>query len=224
MKKKVLILLMIMPIINYVHAQDFDKDGNIGKIVESKFNKEKLFSNAKLWIGDYFSNYKYAMDYEDKDAGIISVSGNVVIYTTTPTYILGVEISNTLNMKFKLIIECKDAKYRYTIKDIHFRLSGTNDEEFYNNSVKERDETIQTEQVITDSLENKIKNLYNIDSSRFNKKEMKEYQATISSKENDLRNSKNTLDTDLSNSKKENDALLGIQLSLEKEMSVDNSF
>lgn len=121
---------------------------------EINLNKTELYSNAKKWIAFNYKNYKEVLDIDDKAEGLISGKGykadNPILET---------------GFNYNFLIEIKEAKWRFTIKDIVY------------NEMLGISKTPLTERFITvqknnfDSLTKEIVRLGAIDEKSLKKKE-----------------------------------------------------
>ena len=104
------------------YAQDYAFPTNAGEyefseIVNSSFSKSALFSNAKAWVMDAFNNYKAVVQMESETDGRIVVKGNYENFQPKLTYDNYKHFTYE-RAYFTIVIDCKDNKYRYKIKDI----------------------------------------------------------------------------------------------------------
>jgi len=119
-----MILLLFCLFFTGIFAQDFPKNSNgdieFTEVVENTLKKGNLFSNAKDWVAKTFGDYKSVLQFEDNENCKLIIKGFSDIDYTAPT----VEVDGFVGMTTKekisytITIECKDAKYRYTINDI----------------------------------------------------------------------------------------------------------
>ncbi|NCB68481.1 MAG: DUF4468 domain-containing protein [Bacteroidia bacterium] len=80
------------------------------EVKETPLSKDKLFSNAKVWLATNLNSYKRSVDLEDPASGKIIAK----IVNVEPGKLL------TTTEKFTITIDCKDKKFRYKISDIVF--------------------------------------------------------------------------------------------------------
>lgn len=97
------------------------------EIVEVGLSKDIIFSNAKTWclmstINSGNSKYKGEIEMEDYPSGRLLLTFSY--YNPSS--------SLTKKSSFNIIIDCRDGKYRYTIKDyaLYFIMSGRPDLNF----------------------------------------------------------------------------------------------
>ncbi len=117
MKKVVLLIALLVTFLS-INAQNFykiEKTDEFGKseVVEEQLTKDNLFVNAKSWISSTYKDYKAVVQFEDKEAGKISLKAISEAY----------DVSNLNGTRFRytITIECKEGRYRYTINDIVFQ-------------------------------------------------------------------------------------------------------
>lgn len=92
-----------------------DTDGSVfyEKVVDaSGKSASDLFSDARIWFLETFKYSKEVIQYEDKDAGIISGNGMINLELLSLGYIV------QKPFYFSLRIEVKDGRYRYHISNI----------------------------------------------------------------------------------------------------------
>lgn len=82
--------------------------------LDSTFTKDKLFSNAKLWISKTFNSSKSIIDTEDKQEGVIIIKPMFQAYHRA----LGMD-HNSGHIEYTLKIFIKDGKYKYEITDFY---------------------------------------------------------------------------------------------------------
>jgi len=82
---------------------------NIENIIESKQNRNQLYSSIKIRISENYSNAKAIIDYEDKDSGVIVIKGKELFSTWYMT----------ARLDYWVKIEIKDNKVRYSINNFH---------------------------------------------------------------------------------------------------------
>jgi hypothetical protein len=73
---------------------------------------DKLYSNAKLFIVDAFKSGKDVTQLNDDNSKTIAASGNDKIVTKG---FVGSAIDK--RVKFRILIQCKDGRYKYTINN-----------------------------------------------------------------------------------------------------------
>lgn len=118
MRKHILCLLIIIPAL--VSGQEFYKNES-GKIVYERtfdkpnLTKEDLFSYSKRWIANTFESAEAVIQTEDKEFGEIIGNGT--------TNVVGLpdkrNRAESVDLKFKILINVKDGAARVRIYDIH---------------------------------------------------------------------------------------------------------
>jgi hypothetical protein len=73
---------------------------------------DKLYSNAKLFIVDAFKSGKNVTQLNDDNTKTVAASGNDKIITKG---FVGSAIDK--RVKFRILIQCKDGRYKYTINN-----------------------------------------------------------------------------------------------------------
>jgi len=225
--KRTLIMCLCIFIYGTIFAQNipFPVDENneikISKVVDVDLTKESLFSNCRDWIAKTFGDYKKVLQFEDKDAGKVIIKGVSNVKYKIQTSFLGIDLSNSEQIRYTITIECKDSKYRYTIDNIILLLNlGGEIEEhslFYRvNRIKESNEKVLL-------LENELVELKKKDTSSYKKKQIKEHQLKISKLEERIESCKNN-DTHLKFLESEISAINNIIASLESSMKKNDDF
>jgi hypothetical protein len=75
---------------------------------------DQLYTLARLWISQNFKSGKDVLDIDDKSSGTLAGKGWSSIYVTS------VGMPMEIMLWYRIIIEVKDGRYRYQIKDIEF--------------------------------------------------------------------------------------------------------
>jgi len=117
MKKLLLFILGLSLSINSI-AQETDTTeltfikypliGEYEEIVETNFSKDEMWINLKKWVATEFTTYKFVVDLEDKDAGVMIIKWGSTAYSSV--------FSNVyIASKATYQIDVKDNKYRIKI-------------------------------------------------------------------------------------------------------------
>jgi len=113
MKRIIISLLALVLTLNFSYGQKM-YDSPVVK--ETNLSKSIMWLNLKKWVSSAFNNYKYVVDLEDKEAGLMIIKWNCPIPIDGYNYC----ISNgylIVTMNSSITIEIKDNKYRYTVSD-----------------------------------------------------------------------------------------------------------
>jgi hypothetical protein len=119
---KFLLLLFLLP--GKIFCQtDIPKnaDGNYeytGVVNVDSASADKLYSNAKLFIVDAFKSGKDVTQMNDDVAKTVAGKGDFKIYYK------GLSGGIDAYVYFKIIIQCKDGRYKYTINHFEYTSGG----------------------------------------------------------------------------------------------------
>lgn len=124
---KMLLSLSILMFSVLLSAQDktFPKtesgEPGITEIVSTDLLKDKMYSNFRSWLAVEVDNYKDAIQFEDQAEGRIVANLKIPAGRTSFN-----KKRVETDLSFTIIIDIKDNKYRYEIKDIlaHGRVYG----------------------------------------------------------------------------------------------------
>ena len=149
-----------------LNAQDVkfpvNKTGEIEfmEVVQSKYMKSDLFSNAKEWIAKTFKDYKNVIQFDDQ------TNGKIIIKGKTPVNFLGgqknIIAKTTEVLEYTITIECKDKKYRYLIDNVSVeetRICITGRKSTYNFTPLEHLKSIKSQTLVLENWEKKSKDL-----------------------------------------------------------------
>ena len=123
----------------------------------------KLYSNAKLFIVDAFKSGKDVTQLNDENAKTVVGSGTTHIFFKG---IMGSAIEKFLS--FKIFLQCKEGRYKYTISNFEFIMVGTmvnatialEDEKRLKHYIT-KNQVVQLKQQISNNLDILIKDLKN---------------------------------------------------------------
>ena len=92
--------------------------------LDSSFNKNLLFLNAKKWFANYYKSANAVIQLDDKENGVIIGKGNFDA-NYTPSALFG--LNYTVTVRHVVEINVKDGKYKYEIRDFSgsYYASGT---------------------------------------------------------------------------------------------------
>lgn len=121
--KKLLLFCFLLPILGY--SQSYEKlkipwqDGEI--VISNVVNvenasKDQIFNASKIWFSETFNSSKSVLDIDDRKMGMLSGKAWSKIES------LHESSFKEFRMWYKIIIEIKDERYRYQIKNIEFEL------------------------------------------------------------------------------------------------------
>jgi len=85
-------------------------------VLDSTRDKQDLFNNAKEWATNSFVNLNCILQMQDKEDGILVIKAN--FNTGENCVALG---GPPDRVEFTLTIYVKDGRYKYDIKDIHYK-------------------------------------------------------------------------------------------------------
>ncbi|MDZ8118492.1 DUF4468 domain-containing protein [Pontiella agarivorans] len=95
-------------------------------------SSEDIYTGLKLWVAENLKSAKAVIDYEDKEKGIIICNGIV------PNIILKSGLSSiALQAEFKMKIEVKEGKARFTFSD--YGIVGRHSSTLYESEVSQID-------------------------------------------------------------------------------------
>ena len=115
--KKVLISIAIISLLSCGTLQSPETIDPIPvqKIFETTKSKDELYTLSNSWMVDNFVSAKNVIQYQDKDAGIITGKG---------INNMNVGGLGKIDVKFTITIEVKKEKARLTLKDMKFADTG----------------------------------------------------------------------------------------------------
>jgi len=179
---KNLILLFLCALIStYVMAQKVEKNlvtnkyEGSGVIIIDSMTKEQLFDKTLFWI----TNVKH--DYHRKKTEIISSTGNNIVVNTyfCPKNFWAAANYVNLRIGFKLTLDFKDNKFRYTYTDFYYDNVGEGKvffdsptKRFENYNVKARDNMIN---ISKNHITNSMIELVNFLNLKYDEKEVVEW-------------------------------------------------
>lgn len=163
-----LILILFFALINFF---SFGQNGNSIPInIQGKYeytgivnvdsaSANKLYSNAKLFIVEAFKSGKSVTQMNDDNTNTVAGSANDEIITKG---FVGSAIDKRI--KFKILIQCKDGRYKYTINNFEISfLSQMVDqtvpleyEKGFKNKYLTKKQTAQVYQTLNDDMQNLI--------------------------------------------------------------------
>lgn len=125
--KKLALLINAIFACAFLQAQEpeFPKNASgeieLSEVVTTDLTKDKMFSNFKRWVGAEFGQVYEAIQFEDEESGSITATLRIKAGQTSLN-----KKDVTTDMTFTIVVDCKDNKYRYIIKDvlIHGRVFG----------------------------------------------------------------------------------------------------
>jgi len=79
-------------------------------------NKFEIYDKAVLWCAEAFNSAKAAVQYTNRDAGILTINSNADVI------IKGKNNDYTRNVTFKIKFESKDKKYKVTVYDMNWSI------------------------------------------------------------------------------------------------------
>ena len=106
------ILLFFAGLLFSVSAYSQQDNYFIQKVVETPLSKEAMWTNLKKWVSATFNNSKYVVDFEDKDAGLLTIKCKQSLDGLNTSVSYGVL---QLSANTSITIDVKDEKYRYRI-------------------------------------------------------------------------------------------------------------
>lgn len=113
MKKIIFLIFISLHIISSAQYIDISNgDYSYSKIIEVNKDKEDIYNSLKKWLNNSSSKSKYIIDQDDSKTGIISY--NETLPTMEYVYLRSSRVS------YKVNIEIKDKKIRFTINNIVF--------------------------------------------------------------------------------------------------------
>lgn len=231
MKNKISFVALMLSLCQfYVLSQSFDfpknENGEVeySEVVESEFSKDVLFSNAKKWVVDNFGSYKDVVQYEDKEEGKLIVRGVSKVKYFSEFVIFGMIVKNSEHISFKMTIECKDNKYRYTMDDIIVHLRSVRGENLGDNTLFYRIDELDKAKTKKAELEEQLKAKESVDISSLKKKEKKKLEQEIQKIKGAIKQEDGTINSNLPFIESEVESLSWIIPSLKKTMSTDDSF
>lgn len=80
------------------------------EIVTSNLSQQVLWLNLRKWVSSSFNKYKYVVDIEDKDAGLMIVKWSVGQYNSFSMY-------TAITFQATFQIDVRDKKYRIKVYD-----------------------------------------------------------------------------------------------------------
>ncbi len=116
--KQLLLILLFIPFISFAQKEmDIDTlQFNFSEVVQADtLNAKALYSNAKLFIANAFVSAKNVTQLEDENSNTIVVKGLFILPLKNMPYSFSYLESFTTT--FKLQIQTKDNRYRYTLSD-----------------------------------------------------------------------------------------------------------
>lgn len=148
------------------------------EVILSELSKESLFSNAKSWVVENYSDYKAVVQYESEPEGKIVIKG---YYEGFLPKIVKDKWFKYECVNYKITIDCKEKKYRYRINDIvlksvkNYTYSG---KDYYSNITHE--EHLNNLQLLynkRERVEKDIEDINSITKGNKNKKTIDELQS-----------------------------------------------
>jgi hypothetical protein len=120
------VVLVTICLSTQVSAQkDFPKNEKgeieISEVVSTNLTKDQMVSYFKKWIAVEFQQSQDAIQFED------AASGDLVAKLRIPAGQTSLNKKDiTTDLTYTVVVECKDNKFRYTIKDVltHARIFG----------------------------------------------------------------------------------------------------
>lgn len=114
------LIILFTLISSSVFSQSLKTDSNrllyVQEIVEvSNLTASDLYFNAKIFAANNFKDYKSVVQLEDSSRKIIFIKGNLPLEIENENK----KITNPGYISFKLTIECREKKYRYTINEFY---------------------------------------------------------------------------------------------------------
>lgn len=116
--KRLLLILLFIPFISFAQKEmDIDTlQFNFSEVVQADtLNAKTLYSNAKLFIANAFVSAKDVTQLEDENSNTIVVKGLFVLPLKDLPY--SFSYMKNFTTSFKLQIQTKDNKFRYTLSD-----------------------------------------------------------------------------------------------------------
>lgn len=116
--KRLLILLLIIPSVSF-SQNEMDIDTlkfNFSEVVQADtMNAKTLYSNAKLFIANAFVSAKNVTQLDDENSNTIVVKGLFILPLKNLPY--SFSYMKNFTTAFKLQIQTKDNKFKYTLSD-----------------------------------------------------------------------------------------------------------
>lgn len=134
--KKTILLFIFFVTYTFMFSQVEDnaapKIGEYEEVVETGLSKDVMWLNLKKWVSTNFNNYRYVVDLEDKDAGLL------IIKWSSP---FAFDVSSALKMTASATyqVDVKDGKYRLKVSDTNVKVdpSISNSEYKSTNTIKQ---------------------------------------------------------------------------------------
>lgn len=117
-----LVLICVFSIWSAAFAQEGKRLMEFSEVVQvdSSLKKAQLFSAARDWIVKSFQSGKAVIQVDDKDEGKLSFRGNSTVNVKGNFY-TGTAGAGAKACWFTVMLEFKDAKWRYNISNIGYR-------------------------------------------------------------------------------------------------------
>lgn len=80
------------------------------EVVPSNIPQSVMWLNLKKWVSSSFNKYKYVVDIEDKDAGLMIIKWSAGVYHSFSIY-------TAITFQATFQIDIRDAKYRIKVYD-----------------------------------------------------------------------------------------------------------
>lgn len=116
--KRLLLIFLFIPFLSFSQTQmDIDTlTFNFSDVVQvDNFNAKMLYSNAKLFIANAFVSAKDVTQMEDENSNTIVVKGLFILPLKNLPY--SFSYMKNFTTTFKLQIQTKDNKFKYTLSD-----------------------------------------------------------------------------------------------------------
>ncbi len=108
--KKCLLFLSFLLMSIVINAQSDFKE----EVIETTLNKNAMWINLKKWVSSNFNSYKYVVDLEDEDNGVLIVKYKSSVSCLSK--ILDISMESTLQ------IDVRNNKYRIRISDEYIKM------------------------------------------------------------------------------------------------------
>lgn len=235
--KQISITLLLLIFVFTTNAQDLklpmNENGEVEfkEVVQSNLSSSLLFANAKEWIAKTFGDYKKVLQYEDTQNFKVIIKGKIPTNEYINNYegLIIQEWSETID--FTLTIECKDKRYRYIIDGISLirteqsSVFGSIPETAITTEslLEKENKDIEYQDEIT-KCRFKLDSIKNIDTSKFKKKALKEYQKQLKGIESTLAGRIKSRIENMERFENNKEAILNLITNMKEDLEQDNNF